>query len=199
MVDEHFIILGGNGFIGFETVLAISSKYNGTVEQFNTAEHTKKRRCFVTLLNRGKSWDWNKWDTLNKSSSTFCSVRHVRYDRKQSPEDCPQLVNLMSSIDRIAAVVDFSAYRPSELCRFVEYVRDKCQTYLFISTDSVYEVCLEKHHSGGILERDAIRPSLDSDRQKYSCRDKYGHQKLSCEEYLCHQTLCPGGIPSVVF
>jgi len=77
---------------------------------------------------------------------------------------------MMSSIDKISAVVDFSAYRPSELCS--------------ISTDSVYEVCLEKHHNGRILETDAIRPSLKCDKHRYSRCDKYGHQKLYLYLYL---------------
>ena len=164
--------------------MAICNKYNAAPEEFVSAKHTKQRRCCVTLLNRGKSRDWDKWDTLNKSSSTFCSVRHVRYNRKESPDDCPQLVDMMSSIDKISAVVDFSAYRPSELCRFVDYVHGKFQLYVFISTDSVYEVCLEKHHNGRILETDAIRPSLKCDKHRYSRCDKYGHQKLYLYLYL---------------
>jgi len=196
---EHFIILGGNGFIGFETVMSIISKYNGTVEEHATAKHAKKRRCCVTLLNRGKSWDWDKWNKLNETSSTLCSVQHIRYNRKEAPEECAQLASLMSSIDKIAAVVDFSTYHRPELERFVEFIRGKCQLYVLISTDSVYEVCLEKHHSGGILETDAVRPSLESDRHKYSQRDGYGHRKLCCEEYLHRQSLCPDGIPFVVF
>jgi len=199
MVEEHFVILGGNGFIGFETVMAIVNKYSETAEDLATAKRTVKRRCCVTLLNRGKSWDWDKWDALNQTSCTFCSVKHVRYSRKQSPEECVELVKLMSSIDKIAAVIDFSAYRPLELRRFVEFVCGKCQLYVLISTDSVYDVCLEKCHSGRVLETDAVRPSLESDSYKYSCRDKYGHQKLCCEEYLHQQSLCPGRIPYLVF
>jgi len=199
MDEDNFIILGGNGFIGFETVMTIVNKYSETAQELATAEHTVKRRCCVTLLNRGKSWDWDKWNTLNNTLCSFCFVKHVRYNRKQSPSECAQLVSLMSSIDKIAAVIDFSAYRPSELRRFVEFVRGKCELYVLISTDSVYEVCREKRHSGRVLETDAVRPLLESDRYKYSCRDKYGHQKLCCEEYLHQQSLCSGGIPYLVF
>ena len=200
MNEEHFIILGGNGFVGFETVMAITNKYSETEELFATAaDYANKRRCCITLLNRGKSWDWNKWDTLSKSSSAYCSVEHIRYNRKESPEECAQLVSLMRSTDKVAAVIDFSAYRPSELSRFVEFIRAKCQLYVLISTDSVYEVCLEKRHSGSVLETDAVRPPLESDRCTYNHRDKYGHQKLCCEEYLHRQSVCPDGIPYVVF
>lgn len=199
MGDHHFVLLGGNGFIGFETVMAIINKYSDTVEELDTASCAEKRRCCLTLLNRGKSWDWDKWDTLSKSSSSYCSVKHVRYNRKEPPKECAALVSLMSSIDKIAAVIDFSAYHPSELGRFVEFVRGKCQLYVLISTDSVYEVCLEKRHCGIVLETDAVRPSSESDRLVYSLRDKYGHQKLCCEEYLHRQSVCPDGIPYVVF
>jgi len=200
-MDEKrcFLILGGNGFIGFETVLAISDTCSGILDACAPAKDDEKRRYCLILLNRGRSWDWDKLDTLSKSSSPFCSVTHVRYNRKESPEDCSQLVSLMASMQNVSAVIDFSAYRPAELRTFVEYVRGKCQLYVFISTDSVYEVCLEKHHSGALLETDAIRPSLESDRQKYGRCDRYGHQKLRCEEYLHRQSLCPDGIPSVVF
>ena len=75
----------------------------------------------------------------------------------------------------------------------------RCQLYVLISTDSVYEVCLEKRHSGKVLETDAVRPSLESDKCKYSRRDKYGHQKLCCEEYLHEQSLRPDGISYLVF
>lgn len=56
--------------------------------------------------------------------------------------------------------------------------------YIYISTDSVYEVCKEPSHGGPSKEEDAQRPENHNVRQAFATRDSYGHEKLAGEEVL---------------
>ncbi len=58
--------------------------------------------------------------------------------------------------------------------------------YIFISTDSIYDVCdLElRGNSGLINETMAVRPISKELYKKYKREEDYGHDKLKCEEYL---------------
>lgn len=56
--------------------------------------------------------------------------------------------------------------------------------YIYISTDSVYEVCKEPPHWGPLREEDAVRPTDPVERETLASRDSYGDRKLACEEVL---------------
>ena len=79
-------------------------------------------------------------------------------------------------------VVDFSGYKR----KYVKYILDNIQVqqlYIFISTDSVYEVC-KPMTKNPILEEAAVRPEDKNLRDTLSEADDYGNDKLKCEEYL---------------
>ena len=67
---------------------------------------------------------------------------------------------------------------------FVHKMRGKIRRYIYISTDSVYEVCKEPSHDGPTLEEDAVRPEDPNTRDAYSQRDLDGSAKLDCKDYL---------------
>ena len=66
--------------------------------------------------------------------------------------------------------------------------RSKIRRYIYISTDSVYEVCKEPSHEGPTFEEDAVRPEDPKEREAYAERDPYGSNKLDCKSHF-------GGIP----
>ena len=67
-------------------------------------------------------------------------------------------------------------------------MRSKIRRYIYISTDSVYEVCKEPSHEGPTFEEDAVRPEDPKEREAYAERDPYGSNKLDCKYHF-------GGIP----
>ena len=60
-------------------------------------------------------------------------------------------------------------------------MRSKVRRYIFISSDSVYEVCKDPPHDGISLEEDAVRPEDPAQREAYAERDSYGNSKLECK------------------
>jgi hypothetical protein len=66
----------------------------------------------------------------------------------------------------------------------VKYLDGKVGHYVYISTDSVYEVCVQPNHKGGRKEEDAKRPSDKSERDRLKEEDDYGDNKLEVEEVL---------------
>lgn len=63
-------------------------------------------------------------------------------------------------------------------------MRNKIRRYIYVSTDSVYEVCKEPSHEGPILEEDAVRPEDPREREEYAKRDLYGNNKLECKSHV---------------
>lgn len=60
-------------------------------------------------------------------------------------------------------------------------MRSKIRRYIYISTDSVYEVCQEPSHDGPTLEEDAVRPEDPNTREAHARKDPYGSAKLDCK------------------
>ncbi|CAF0896663.1 unnamed protein product [Adineta steineri] len=59
----------------------------------------------------------------------------------------------------------------------------RIKLYVYISTDSVYEVCLPTSNSLS-SEIDSIRPTNTDEYERLRRKDSYGHKKLKIEEYL---------------
>ncbi|XP_074650239.1 multidrug and toxin extrusion protein 1-like [Tubulanus polymorphus] len=174
---KNVIVFGGNGFIGGATVrqLIASSKYD------------------VTIVNRG-SWNWDSRDNIKPH------VRHINCDRYGEGSIgyvCPELVKLVDSIDSIHAVVDFSAYESRVIVDAVKLLtRKPVGVYIYISSDSVYEVC-NKTHENPSIETDAVRPENAAERERLNLFDSYGHRKLEGEEVLLKMRANDG--PAYVF
>ena len=63
-------------------------------------------------------------------------------------------------------------------------LRGRFGRYIFISSDSVYEVCANNWHGGPSREEDARRPTSQEEQATLKRKDLYGHTKLECEETL---------------
>ena len=85
----------------------------------------------------------------------------------------------VSSIQAVShMIVRFCLLSPQD---FMRKMRSKIRRYIYISTDSVYEVCQEPSHDGLTLEEDAVRPEDPSTREAYAKKDPYGSAKLDCK------------------
>ncbi|XP_062502072.1 uncharacterized protein LOC134179187 [Corticium candelabrum] len=169
----NVLVLGGNGFIGSETV-----------HQLLESEGDKVR---LTLLNRGNSY----WD----SSSRITPRINPIYCSRNSITQCDELISSKKFYD---FVLDFSSYVPRNMAEIIDILTDRVGVYIYISTDSVYEVCQRKEDSSEYLrEEDAVRPASNTERRELNARDNYGHRKLGCEELLLEQRE-NGGFPYVI-
>lgn len=191
---SHYLIFGGNGFIGFEFVLRLlEHSFKNREKELLCCEHQHKIN--LALVNREKSWDWDKLSLISK----YCDViTRIKWNRKKSLQDCKSLVDLVCRVRNFCAVIDFSAYEKFALEESLSLLRGKCSLYIYISTDSVYEVC-GRQHSGPIRETDATRPRCRLERERLNKLDKYGHRKLECEESLILQGQYPDAVPYVIF
>lgn len=71
--------------------------------------------------------------------------------------------------------------------------------YIFISTDSVYEVCVKEIRNGFVKESDSLRPERDQEIVKFAAGEEYGHNKLRCEEYLKNHVFHNKDLPYIIF
>jgi nucleoside-diphosphate-sugar epimerase len=162
----RILVLGGNGMMGSDFVYRVRN----TLEK----KHAGTHRFEITTLNRGNHY-WDSEDRVENilDKKIICGRKELKH--------CGQEV-FGSSGKVFDFVVDFSGYKK----KYVKYVLDKIQVqklYIFISTDSVYEVCKPMTKTP-ILEEAAVRPDDRSLRDMLNEADNYGNDKLKCEEYL---------------
>lgn len=166
---RKILVFGGNGFIGSETVRRLLDKEDE-----------------ITIVNRG-NWYFDSEERVKP----FVSA-HFRCDRdKLLKIECEEL----TTSGYYDAVIDFSSYNARQIKQVVELLRDRVGVYIYISTDSIYEVC-EKTHSGPSTEEDAVRPKSGRKRLELKREEGYAHDKLACEEVLQEQRKS-GGFPYV--
>ena len=169
--SKRILVLGGNGFLGSETV-----------------ENLFDKGYEVTLLNRGNYY----FDS--KSRILPFVKRHIKCDRDTLiRKTCKDL--FLS--ERYDTIIDFSSYNAMQMEQMIDVLKGRISFYIFISSDAVYDVC-EKKHKGLTKEDDAVRPSDMRLRDKLNNDNKYGDQKLACEEALRDQRK-RGGFPYLIF
>ena len=82
-------------------------------------------------------------------------------------------------------VVDFSCFERKEIKSIVRSLYGICHLYIFISSDSIYDVCDPKlRREDYIREVHAVRPENDKMIEEFNNNEEYGNDKLKCEEYL---------------
>ena len=166
---RKILVFGGNGFIGSETVSRLL-----------------KRGDKITIVNRG-NWYFDSEERIKP----FVHA-HFKCNRDKLLEvECSELMDS----GYYDAVIDFSSYNPRQIKQVVEILRNRVGIYIYISSDSIYEVC-DKKHDGPITEEDAIRPMSPKKRLQLKREEKYAHDKLACEEILQEQRK-EGGFPYV--
>ena len=166
---RKILVFGGNGFIGSETVRRLLDKGDE-----------------ITIVNRG-NWYFDSSERIKP----FVKA-HFLCDRdKLLKVDCEELL----TSGYYDAVIDFSSYNARQIKQVVDILHGRVGVYIYISTDSIYEVC-EKNHSGPSTEEDAVRPKSPKKRLELKREEKYAHDKLACEEVL-EQESKSGGFPYV--
>lgn len=178
------LVLGGTNFMGKSLVFQLA-----------------RGSCRVTCVNRKKP-HWNGESFLLKDR-----VRFVYGDRDNHVE-FGKLLRYLSEKEaretglgaafRWAAVIDFCAYQRKEVKSVVRGLKDLLRLYVFVSTDSVYDVCDPAGLSVPVREEEAVRPLDDKVLYKRAEDEEYGHDKLRCEEYLrSHAASLEQGLPFV--
>jgi len=92
----------------------------------------------------------------------------------------------------VDVIIDCSGYRKSSVRSVLDSLQVLVQ-YIYISTDSIYEVCVcQSSQNQPTSEEDCLRPTDVSMRRALASEDKYGNKKKQCEEYL--QRMCDDGV-----
>ncbi|XP_023243209.1 chloroplast stem-loop binding protein of 41 kDa b, chloroplastic-like [Centruroides sculpturatus] len=169
---KNILVFGGNGFLGSEVVYDLILKGHD-----------------VTIVNRGTPY----WDFESRIKPL---VNHIICDRYTGLKHCSSFVSFIQNV-KFDFVIDFSCYHSKVLGDSLSLLTGKTDLYIFISTDSVYEVCVTKTPATESSEDDAVRPTNEEERSNLNSKDSYGHRKLACEELLNKQR-SEGGIPFVI-
>ena len=164
----NILILGGSEFIG-----------RTFVDSLIQAGDSK-----MFTINRGKQY-WNE------SLKDKKGVNYYYGDRNEYME-FEKLLQYVSKKEKIGEggkkwdlVVDFSCFERKEVKSVIRALRDKCKLYVFISTDSIYDVCDKKlRRDDFIKEEYGVRPESDKIIEELNKNEDYGNDKLKCEEYL---------------
>ena len=69
-------------------------------------------------------------------NATDCDINAIR--------QCPDLLSIIERTEKFDVVLDFSGYEPKWIHDNCEVLKDKVGVYIYISTDSVYEVRQER-------------------------------------------------------
>ena len=172
---KKILSFGGNGMIGASALWRLIGGGDAAHEYD------------ITLVSRG-TWPFDT-ESLIKPFVTA-----VECDRVDSLESCSDLMNIIRATDKFYAVLDFSGFEPAWVRDAVQVLQNKVRVYVYISTDSVYEVSegAEKEitlnrlgeQTTKLVEAQAIRPSNVETRQRLNEADPYGDEKLSGEEVL---------------
>ena len=157
-VKQSVLIIGGNGLMGGETASLLISE--GTFD--------------LALLNRGTVY----FDSAERISP---HVRHLRCDRRGS---LTPLEAETARRGRWDFVVDFCAFLASDAQSVLTALGGRFGHYVYISSDSVYEVSAPSVHGGPSVEEDARRPEEPAERARLAAADPYGDGKLAVEEAL---------------
>lgn len=172
---KKILSFGGNGMIGSETLHQLLSKKDDEYD--------------ITLVSRG-SWPFDAQDRIAPHVK-----KHIVCDREEGLlETCADLKREVeeSSVKDgpYYAVFDFSGYFPDWIEETTQLLKDKARVYIYVSTDSVYEVAeIEPYAETGrkMKETDAVRPDDEDLRDELNEFDEYGDEKLEGEDVLIEQ------------
>ena len=183
---RRILSFGGNGMIGSEVLHQLLQSSTTTNDDDDADE--EEEQCDIVLVSRG-SWPFDSEERITPH------VQSIVCDRKSGISNCPELVEEIQSTEEYYAVLDFSAYRPKWVQDAVDLLQNKARVYVYVSTDSVYEVTESPRHTAESkrksVETDAVRPSDDAMREELNEDDRYGDRKFAGEEVLHAQSPLP--------
>jgi hypothetical protein len=163
---ETVLIFGGNGFIGCELTEYLLDNFDDNQYEF-------------ILVNRENWEDWDSYERIRKRVKI-----NICLDRKHDSLKTKLNDYLSSENFRFFAIIDLSGYYPSYIQQVLNDIPgSKIRLYIYISTDSVYEVCdTSSAGAHGLKETDSKRPASIDMINEYNKFDDYGNEKL---EYAC--------------
>ena len=150
---RKILVFGGNGFIGSEAVRRLLDKGDE-----------------ITIVNRG-NWYFDS----DQRIKPFVKEHFICDRDMRMKTECKEIL----TSGYYDAVIDFSSYNARQLKQVVEILHNRVGLYVYISTDSIYEVC-EKTHSGPSVEEDAVRPKNRKKRLQLKREEEIG--RASCRE-----------------
>eukprot|EP00055_Hartaetosiga_balthica_P014560 m.80506 g.80506 ORF g.80506 m.80506 type:complete len:397 (-) comp8623_c0_seq3:81-1271(-) len=173
------VVFGGNGCVGgaFLEQLALLQRNEGTTLS-NYGINV------IVCVNRGSIC----WEGDNVEKHDNLPIHCVKVGRKQVMKS--KRLRKVLRKEEIWIVVDFSGYHKQWLVDFIELMVEEkrvIQTYVYISTDSVYEVCCDNSDGDSddyVKEGNDRRPMDKEMRKKLARRDSYGASKWRCEHVL---------------
>jgi len=174
---SKILVFGGNGLIGHATVARLLRL---------------PIRPSITLVNRG-NWYWDSGTEIKPFVHAVFSC-----DRAQPLEECLSFVDHMSSSSiYYDFVIDFSVIEPETIQDTLGFLKNiYVGLYIYISSDSVYEVIIKETSERPTAESDAIRPKDEQVSKRLIEKDTYGDAKLGCEETLARHR-ASGGPPFI--
>jgi nucleoside-diphosphate-sugar epimerase len=181
----NVLILGGTKFMGRSLVMKMAANANFEVH----------------IINRMK----DHWDN---EISELVNITWSYGDRKKHNEFTKYLVyyNKKHGFGEANGgrvwdlVIDFCSYERKDVKSVVRSLSGLVKLYIFISSDSVYEVSCTNHQvfdsQNRLKEESTLRPANQELIAHLANEDEYGHDKLKCEEYLA-SNLFLNSIPKV--
>lgn len=179
---------------------------NGNIGSAVLASLIAEDRFDIIMTTRG-GWHWDSDTRIGPY------VRTVKCNRDYQPacaadknatdcdinavHQCEELMGIIRETERFDLVLDFSGYEPKWIHDNCQVLKGKVGVYIYISTDSVYEVSIDKPTKRPSIETDAVRPKDEKEVNLLKKKDPYGHYKLSCEEALAHYQRSKEGFPWV--
>lgn len=128
----------------------------------------------IFYVNRGRGY-WGNSGRLPFPNTTFY------YGNRDHKKEFLKLLNYISNKVGVSsenpwhAVYDFSCYEPKELKCVHLALRNRTKLYVFVSSDSVYDVCEPSNFKGRPVEEvHALRPNDPEKRLKLRKADTYG-------------------------
>lgn len=180
--DTYVLVLGGSNFMGKDLLTQLAQNS----EQSQTAVTQSKTQVYV--VNRGKS-HWN-----NEATSLYkCPNIHFYYGDRDCHVEYGKLLKYLSEkLQKKSGakdfkwdlVVDYCGYLRKEVKSCIRGLWGFIKLYVFISTDSIYDVCDQSALQTPVKEDNAVRPTSNSKIKELAEDEEYGHDKLRCEEYL---------------
>ncbi|EAR95790.2 NAD-dependent epimerase/dehydratase (macronuclear) [Tetrahymena thermophila SB210] len=167
---KYILVLGGSTFMGLQLLQNLCSSENEDYE--------------VYYINRGKKYWNNQVKNIKNAHHIFGNRKEKQEYRKLIEYESKKLG--IDGKKKWTAVFDFCGFKYSEVKSAYEALKGKCELYLFISTDSIYDVCDKSVRKEGqpIKEEMACRPKTLTKQAEYKKDDDYAHHKLKCEEFL---------------
>lgn len=160
---KYILVLGGNGFIGAECVETLLNTFD-------------KNKYKLVLINRG---NWNDWDSSTRIKPHI--HENIVFDRSHGRSLETVLGSYLNRDGfKFEAVVDFSGFKRNQMKSVCEGIPlNKIGLYIYISTDSVYEVSVTRSDKNAeLLETDSVRPQSKDDIRRLKKLDSYAHHKL---------------------